>query len=227
MSMAASQLIQILKRMKLTGQHCKGTIGTVGVIQDCWESPTGCAISTTCIVDGNNQTSAQNFKQRSKNFRGCQEGSLKPIISERCLKRHRWHCSLRSSLNMNDYCNWHGKATSAGQVFCKRRFAPQSSPFWSHLSRLCKMQVLNKGLDMRYHAFFLRLTIAEFQILNTKKSETSEHQHGAYTCGHGRLYLKLLKMKYVMQTRLKHRTGSKLFCATKKGKYSLNRLFQR
>ena len=87
--------------------------------------------------------------------------------------------------------NWHGKATSAGQVFCKRRFAPQSSPFWSHLSRLCKMQVLNKGLDMRYHAFFLRLTIAEFQILNTKKSETSEHQHGAYTFGHGRLYLKL------------------------------------
>ncbi len=58
------------------------------------------------------------------------------------------------------------------------------------------MQVLNKGLDMRYHAFSLRLTIAEFQILNTKKSETSEHQHGVYTCGHGRLYLKLLKMKY-------------------------------
>ena len=110
--------------------------------------------------------------------------------------------------------NWHGKATSAGQVFCKRRFAPQSSPFWSHLSRLCKMQVLNKGLDMRYHAFFLRLTIAEFQILNTKKSETSEHQHGAYTCGHGRLYLKLIKMQYVMQTRLRHRTGSTLFCGS-------------
>ena len=91
-------------------------------------------------------------------------------ISERCLKRHRWHCSLRSSLNINDYYNWHGKATSAGQVFCKRRSAPQSSPFWSHLSRLCKMQVLNKGLAMRSHEFFLRLTIAEFQILNTKKS---------------------------------------------------------
>ena len=63
---------------------------------------------------------------------------------------------------------------------------------------LCKMQVLNEGLAIRSHEFFLRLAIAEFQILNTKKSETSENQHGAYTCGHGRLYLKLLKMQYVM-----------------------------
>ena len=33
---------------------------------------------------------------------------------------------------------------------------------------LCKMQVLNKGLAMRSHEFLLRLTIAEFQILNKK-----------------------------------------------------------
>ena len=63
----------------------------------------------------------------------------------------------------------------------KEEVRPSVFPYLEPFLRLCKMQVLTKGLAMRSHEFILRLTIAEFGILNTKRHRRVEDQHGACT----------------------------------------------